>query len=146
ERKNKSSASSRRQLQGLPLMRRNIAGIDLGSTAHWVCAPTADGSGREIADFGATTPELIRMAEWLKERKVESVALESTGVYWIAPHEVLEAQGLEVLLVDTGNWRKYLGATRRQIRRTANGFNACIVADCYGDRSDPRNRYACYGR
>src|SRR5215472_17129313 len=100
ERKNKSSASSRRQLQGLPLMRRNIAGIDLGSTAHWVCAPTADGSGREIADFGATTPELIRMAEWLKERKVESVALESTGVYWIAPHEVLEAQGLEVLLVD----------------------------------------------
>lgn len=101
ERKNKSSASSRRQLQGLPLMRRNIAGIDLGSTAHWVCAPTVDGSGREITVFGATTPELIRMAEWLKERKVESVALESTGVYWIAPHEVLEAQGLEVLLVDT---------------------------------------------
>ena len=101
ERKNKSSASSRRQLEGLPLMRRNIAGIDLGSTAHWVCAPTVDGNGREITHFGATTPELIRMAEWLKERKVESVAIESTGVYWIAPHEVLEAQGLEVLLVDT---------------------------------------------
>jgi len=101
KRKNKSSDSSRRQLQGLPLMRRNIAGIDLGSTAHWVCAPTVDDSGREITDFGATTPELIRMVEWLKERKVESVALESTGVYWIAPHEVLEAHGFEVLLVDT---------------------------------------------
>jgi transposase len=41
------------------------------------------------------------MAEWLKVRQVESVAMESTGVYWIAPHEVLEAQGLQVLLVDT---------------------------------------------
>src|SRR6202022_2378553 len=44
---------------------------------------------------------LIRMAEWLKARQVESVAMESTGVFWIAPHEVLEEQGLQVLLVDT---------------------------------------------
>ena len=41
-------------------------------------------------DFGATTPELLRMAQWLAERPVKSVAMESTGVYWIAPHEVLE--------------------------------------------------------
>jgi transposase len=41
------------------------------------------------------------MAKWFKERKVESVAMESTGVYWIAPHEVLEAEGLEMMLVDT---------------------------------------------
>lgn len=97
----KSSPSSGRQLQGLPVLQGNVAGIDLGSERHWVCAPTPDGNGREIADYGATTPELIRMAEWLKARRVRSVAMESTGVYWIAPHEVLEAQGLEVLLVDT---------------------------------------------
>src|SRR5579862_2394357 len=94
-------STTRGQLQGLPLVRTKVAGIDLGSERHWVCAPTEDGSGREIADFGGTTPELIRMAEWLKKRGVESVAMESTGVYWIAPHEILEAQGLEVLLVDT---------------------------------------------
>ena len=41
------------------------------------------------------------MGKWLQERQVESVAMESTGVYWIAPHEVLEAMGLEILLVDT---------------------------------------------
>ncbi len=41
------------------------------------------------------------MAEWLKERKVESVAMESTGVYWIAPHEILEKHGFEVVLVNT---------------------------------------------
>ena len=56
---------------------------------------------REVADFGATTPELIRVAKWLRERNMRSVAMESTGVYWIALHEVLEAEGLEMLLVDT---------------------------------------------
>lgn len=88
-------------IDGLPVIRRNVAGIDLGSKNHWVCAPSKDGSGREVAKFGATTPELLRMVKWLKERGVESVALESTGVYWIPPHEVLEAHGFEVKLVDT---------------------------------------------
>jgi transposase len=96
-----TSEKTGRPLEGLPVIRRGVAGIDLGSEQHWVCAATLDRSGREVAHFGATTAELIRMAEWLKARQVESVAMESTGVYWIAPHEVLEAQGLQVLLVDT---------------------------------------------
>src|SRR5580692_12606672 len=96
-----TSEKSTRQLEGLPVVRRNVAGIDLGSEQHWVCGPTVDGSAREVASFGGTTAELIRLAEWLKARQVESVALESTGVYWIAPYEVLEGQGLQVLLVDT---------------------------------------------
>jgi transposase len=107
------SKSSRRQLQGLPVIRRNTAGIDLGSEQHWVCAPTPDGSGREIASFGATTPELMRMAAWLRERHVESVAMESTGVYWIAPHEILEAQALQVLLVDTRQLARVPGRDKK---------------------------------
>jgi transposase len=105
--------NNRRQLQGLPVIRRNVAGIDLGSERHWVCASTSDRSGREIAHFGATTPELIRLAEWLKERHVESVAMESTGVYWIAPHEVLEGQGLQVLLVDTRQLARVPGRDKK---------------------------------
>jgi transposase len=101
KREGKTDKKERRQLQGLPLLRADVAGMDIGSETHWVCASTPDRSGREVGDFGATTPELIRMAEWLQARRVESVAMESTGVYWIAPHEVLEAHGLEVLLVDT---------------------------------------------
>lgn len=101
KRESEPGQNRRRQLQGLPLMRADVAGVDIGSERHWVCAPTPDGSGREIADFGATTAELLRMAEWLQARGVRSVAMESTGVYWIPPHEVLEAQGLGVLLVDT---------------------------------------------
>lgn len=88
-------------IEGLPVIRPNVAGIDLGSETHWVCAPKVDRTDVEVETFGATTPELERMAEWLKERKIESVAMESTGVYWIAPHEVLERHGLEVVLVNT---------------------------------------------
>jgi hypothetical protein len=87
--------------EGLPIIRPLVAGLDLGSEQHWACAPRGDGAGREIAVFGATTPELEKMAAWLKERKVESVAMEGTGVYWIAPHEVLEREGFEVALINT---------------------------------------------
>ena len=64
---------------GLPVVRRGAAGIDLGSEEHWVCAPKVDGPGREVAKFGATTPELERMAAWLKERKVETVVATGTS-------------------------------------------------------------------
>ena len=85
----------------------------MGSQRHWVCAPAKDGEGREVADFGATTPELIRMAEWLLERKVKSVAMESTGIYWIAPFEILESRGLEVLLVDTRQLARVPGRDKK---------------------------------
>jgi len=85
----------------MPVLRTDVAGIDVGSEQHWVCAPALAGGGREVAVFGATTPELQRLAAWLQARGVTAVALESTGVYWIAPHEVLEAAGFDVCLVDT---------------------------------------------
>ena len=97
---------------GLPIVRTQVAGIDIGSERHWVCAPGLEGSGREVADFGATTGELVRMAEWLKERNIESVAMESTGIYWIAPHEVLEKY-FEVLLVDTRQLARVPGRNKK---------------------------------
>ena len=100
-------------MEGLPSIRPLVAGVDLGSERHWVCAPTVDGTAREVADFGATTPELIRLAEWLQQRKVESVAMESTGVYWIAPHEILEGQGFQVLLVDTRQLARVPGRDKK---------------------------------
>lgn len=95
------------------MIRPDVAGIDLGSEQHWVCAPTLDRSAREVATFGATTPELIRMAQWLKERNIKSIAMESTGVYWIAPHEVLEAAGFEILLVDTRQLARVPGRDKK---------------------------------
>ena len=109
----KDNADSSKQIAGLPVVQHKVAGIDLGSERHWVCAPTLEGSGREVADFGATTCELIRMAKWLNARKIESVAMESTGVYWIAPHEVLEAEGLKVMLVDTRQLARVPGRDKK---------------------------------
>jgi transposase len=108
--------SSRRRVEGLPVIRAKVAGIDLGSERHWVCAPAAEGGGREVMEFGATTPELVRMVAWLKERQVESVAMESTGVYWIAPHEMLEAAGFEILLVDTRQLARVPGRDKKTDR------------------------------
>lgn len=77
----------------------NAAGIDVGASSHWVAAPPhlAEESVRE---FGAMTDDLNAMADWLLACGVDTVALESTGVYWIPVYEVLEQRGLKVWLVD----------------------------------------------
>lgn len=77
-----------------------VAGIDVGSTEHWVCGPEREDGEREVHVFGATTPQLQQMAAWLLDRGVQSVAMESTYIYWIPVYEVLEAAGLEVVLVN----------------------------------------------
>jgi len=77
-----------------------VAGVDIGSTEHWVCGPEQENGEREVRQFGATTPELHKMARWLREQGVESVAMESTYVYWIPLYEVLEAAGFETVLVN----------------------------------------------
>lgn len=98
--------------EGFPVVRPNVAGIDVGSEQHWVCAPTQTGVGRETAVFPATTAGLEQLAAWLKDRRVVSVALESTGVYWMAPHEVLEPHGFELVLVDTRALGRVPGRTK----------------------------------
>jgi transposase len=82
------------------MMNPMVAGIDIGSTEHWVCGPEGPNGERQVRVFGATTPQLKEMAAWLLEQGVKSVAMESTYVYWIPVYEVLEAAGLEVVLVN----------------------------------------------
>lgn len=77
-----------------------VAGIDLGSREHWVCVPSPARSGPSTQAFGTTTPDLERLADWLSAEGIESVAMESTHVYWIPLYELLESRGIEVLLVN----------------------------------------------
>jgi len=77
----------------------NTAGIDIGSEEHYV-AVDSDSSERPVRSFGCYTPDLEEMARWLLECGVKTVAMESTGVYWIPVYQVLEQHGLEVMLVD----------------------------------------------
>ena len=94
-------AVAQQRANDLNVMRADVAGIDVGAEELFVCAPGPEEGLTQVMVFGTTTPELMKMAEWLKQWKVASVAMESTGVYWIPPYEVLESQGLEVLLTDT---------------------------------------------
>ena len=77
----------------------NAAGIDVGASSHWVAVP-AHLSEDSVREFGAMTDDLNAMARWLLACGVDTVALESTGVYWIPVYDVLEQHGLKVWLVD----------------------------------------------
>lgn len=92
--------SRRKPKHGLRVIQPNVAGIDLGSREHYVCCPPTPEGEPNVQHFGTTTPELYRLADWLKDQGVESVAMESTGVYWIPIYEILESRSFEVLLVN----------------------------------------------
>ena len=77
----------------------NAAGIDLGSREHYVAVPP-DRDERPVRCFGCFTPELRRMADWLKECGIETVAMEATGVYWVPVFQILESYGFEVVLAN----------------------------------------------
>ena len=74
---------------GLSQLNLNAAGIDVGATSHFVAVP-ADRSEQPVREFEAFTADLYRLAEWLAECGVETVVMESTGVYWIPLFGVLE--------------------------------------------------------
>jgi transposase len=84
---------------GLEVVHLNAAGIDIGNESHFVSIPP-DRDPVPIREFGSWTADLHRMASWLKEHGIRTVAMQSTGVYWIAVQEVLEQAGLEVYLVN----------------------------------------------
>lgn len=77
----------------------DVAGIDIGSGLHYVCVPEGR-SDKSVQVYGCFTPDLHDLADWLSECRVKSVAMESTGVYWIPLYEILDARGFEVLLVN----------------------------------------------
>jgi transposase len=83
----------------LSVTRPKVAGIDLGSVEHYVACPPREGKAN-VKSLTTTTPELSALADWLQAEGVESVAMESTGVYWIPLYELLEQRGVEVVLVD----------------------------------------------
>ena len=84
---------------GLSLLNPNAAGIDVGATSHYVAVP-ADRAEQSVREFEAFTTDLYRLADWLAECGVETVVMESTGVYWIPLFGVLEERGFTVMLVD----------------------------------------------
>src|SRR5207247_1149384 len=94
---------SRKRRSGGPSLLKRInphaAGIDCGSAEHFVAVPQ-DSHPTPVRAFKAFTGDLHRLADWLLTCGVTTVAMEATGVYWIPLYEILEARGLEVVLVN----------------------------------------------
>ena len=84
---------------GLEIVNRNVAGIDVGNESHFVAvAPGRD--PQPVREFGSWTADLNRMADWLEACGIETVVMQSTGVYWIALYDVLEERGFKVCLAN----------------------------------------------
>ncbi len=89
----------RSSLETLDLVHPHAAGIDIGSREIWVSLPP-DRAGETVRCFGTFTPDLESLVQWLLENQVDTVAMESTGVYWIPLFELLEANHIQTYLVN----------------------------------------------
>jgi transposase len=105
-------------------MRPDAAGIDIGATEIFVAVP-ADRATEKARSFPTFTQDLYALAEWLKSCSISTVAMESTGVYWIPLFQILEDRGFEVCLVNA-----------RHVKNVP-GLGAC------GPNSEPRSDHCC---
>jgi transposase len=95
----RSKSKGTRRQSKFKIIHSRAAGIDVGATFHVVAVPP-ELSPEPVQAFQSFTGDLYRLADWLVEIGVTTVAMESTGIYWIPVFEILEAHGLEVLLVN----------------------------------------------
>lgn len=86
----------------------NAAGIDIGSSEIFVCVPE-DREESNVRKFGTFTEDLRNIGEWLIKSRVDTVAMESTGVYWIPLYDILEEYGIEVYLVEARRMKNVPG-------------------------------------
>ena len=113
-RRKKSKANKSVNLKVLPVIHPNAAGIDVGAKEHVVAVP-CDRDPQPVRTFKAFTPELHELAAWLKRCGIETVALESTGIYWISLYEVLEQYGFEIRVVNARHVKHVPGRTKTDV-------------------------------
>jgi transposase len=95
----KTMAKRSKKSEQIEIVHPNAAGLDIGAREIYACVPP-DRVGDTVQSFGTFTPDLERLANWLVAHRVDTVAMESTGIYWIPIFELLEARGLKVYLVN----------------------------------------------
>src|SRR5207253_744089 len=101
-----------RQIQSedlsLEVIHPDAGGIDIGNESHYVAVPPGR-DNQSVRRFGCTTDQLKAMAAWLKQCRIRTVAMQSTGVYWVAVYDILEAADLEVYLVNARDTKNMPG-------------------------------------
>ena len=100
--KNKrKTKKSKQDVDKFELINPNAAGIDIGADFHYIAIPKGrDPEGKDVRNFGTFTADLYSLAHWLKECQIETVAMESTSVYWIPLFEILDSEGIAMNLVN----------------------------------------------
>ena len=101
-------APSGAPLNTLAQINLNAGGLDIGAAEIWVCVP-ANRDSAPVRKFDTFTPDLHQLAEWLVSCGVTSVAMESTGIYWIPIYEILEQRGIGVCLVNAQTTKNVSG-------------------------------------
>src|SRR5436853_5861135 len=100
----------------LEVIHPDAAGIDIGNESHYAAVPPSRDS-QSVREFGCTTAELKAMAAWLKQCRIRTVAMQSTGVYWVAVYDILEQAGLDVYLVNARD-RKNLPGRKTDVQES----------------------------
>lgn len=106
--KDRAKLKSQDRTLGLSVVHPKAAGIDVGNDEHYVAVPPhldAD----PVRRFGCFTADLNRLADWLQQCGIETVALQSTGVYWIALYDILSERGIKVFLVNARDTKNMPG-------------------------------------
>ena len=103
----------------MAMLNPNAAGIDIGSTEHWVAVPK-DRDAERVRRFTAFTCDLHQIARWLKKCGITTIAMESTGIYWLNLFLLLEDYGFEVFLVNARHVKNVSGRK---------GYRSFIAAD-----------------
>lgn len=112
-------------------IRENVAGIDIGSKKIFISA-----NGEEVVSFLTFTEDLYKAKDYLLEKKIETVAIEATGVYWIILYDILEEAGIDVWLVD-GRQTKQVPGRKTDVKdcqwiqelHSYGLLNRCLVVD-----------------
>ncbi len=98
-------------IEDLKIVHPHAAGLDIGASEIWACVP-ASSTIENVRMFGTFTVDLQALADWLIACGVDTVAMESTGVYWIPVFDLLEARGLKVYLVNSWHLKHVPGPLR----------------------------------
>lgn len=106
--KSKTRLKSSQSRAALTITHPNAAGIDIGSASHYVAVPP-ERDDEPVREFPGFTVNLHALADWLDACRVDTVAMESTGVYWIPVYEILESRGFKVLLVNARHVKNVSG-------------------------------------
>jgi hypothetical protein len=114
-----------RAAKSLRVTHQHAAGIDIHTRVHWVAVPPEDAPEppadhppnlpAHVRSFGTCTADLIALADWLSQCGVKTIAMESTGIYWIPLFELLESRGFEVYLVEPRQARHAPGRPKSDV-------------------------------